>query len=90
MTTKKKAARAGTRTASRDALDSRNPTRIDSLIGWCNLVKPSRNRQQERGWQSGTAMKAQFKKMIVRLAVCGLTPASFATWLIQRGGLKDA
>lgn len=35
-------------------------------------------------------MKAQFKEMIVRLAVWGLIPASFATWLIQRGGLKDA
>jgi hypothetical protein len=35
-------------------------------------------------------MKAQLKKVIVRLAVWGLIPASFAAWLIQRGGLKDA
>ncbi len=35
-------------------------------------------------------MKAQFKEMIVLLAAWGLIPASFATWLIQRGGLKDA
>jgi hypothetical protein len=40
--------------------------------------------------ERGAAMKAQFKEMIVRLAVWGLIPASFATWLIQRGGLKDA
>lgn len=41
--------------------------------------------------EMGTAMKAQIKVMIVRLAVWGgLIPAGFATWLIQRGGLKDA
>ena len=62
MTTKKKAARAGTRTASNTAFDSRNPTPIHSGL----------------------------KAAIVRLAVWGLIPASFATWLIQRGGLKDA
>jgi len=32
-------------------------------------------------------MKAQFKEMIVRVAMSGLIPAGFATWLIQRGGL---
>jgi len=42
------------------------------------------------GMERGAAMKAKFKGMIVRLAVWGLIPASFATWLIQRGGLKDA
>jgi len=40
--------------------------------------------------QRGAAMKAQLKEMIVRLAMWGLIPASFATWLIQRGGLEDA
>jgi hypothetical protein len=40
--------------------------------------------------ERGAAMKAQFKKMIVRLAVWGLIPAGLATWLIQRGGLIDA
>jgi len=35
-------------------------------------------------------MKSLLKEMIVRLAVWGVIPASFATWLIQRGGLKDA
>ena len=33
--------------------DSRNHTETDPLIGWFNLAKPSRNRQQKRGWQRG-------------------------------------
>ena len=33
--------------------DSRNHTATDPLIGWFNLAKPSRNRQQKRGWQRG-------------------------------------
>ena len=37
-----------------------------------------------------TPIHSGIKAAIVRLAVCGLIPASFATWLIQRGGLKDA
>jgi hypothetical protein len=54
MTTKKKAAWAGTRTASNTAFDSRNYTAsTDPLVGWFNLVKPSRNRQMKRGWQRG-------------------------------------
>ena len=53
MATKKKAARAGTRTASNTAFDSRNHTATDPLIGWFKLAKPSRNRQQKRGWQRG-------------------------------------
>ena len=35
-------------------------------------------------------MRAHIKLAIVRLAVWGLIPADFATWLIQRGGLSDA
>jgi len=37
-----------------------------------------------------TAIHSGIKAAIVRLAVWGVIPASFATWLIQRGGLKDA
>lgn len=33
--------------------DSHNHTGTDPLIGWFNLAKPSRNRQQKRGWQRG-------------------------------------
>ena len=33
--------------------DSRNHTESDPLIGWFNPAKPSRNRQQKRGWQRG-------------------------------------
>ncbi len=35
-------------------------------------------------------MKSQLKKVIVVLAVWGLIPAGFATWLIHRGGLTHA
>jgi hypothetical protein len=51
MTNKTKSRGAGTRTASTTALDSRNHTKTDPLIGWFNLAKPSRDRQQKRGWQ---------------------------------------
>ena len=37
-----------------------------------------------------TRIHSSIKVTIVRLAVWGLIPASFATWLIQRGGLEDA
>ena len=40
------------------------------------------------GWFG--AARAQLKAMIVRFAVAGLIPSGFATWLIQRGGLRDA
>ena len=33
--------------------DSHNHTGTDPLIGWFNVAKPSRNRQQKRGWQRG-------------------------------------
>jgi len=37
-----------------------------------------------------TQIHPGIKAAIVRLALWGVIPASFATWLIQRGGLKDA
>lgn len=37
-----------------------------------------------------TAIHSVVKAVIVRLALWGLIPAGFATWLIQRGGLKNA
>lgn len=37
-----------------------------------------------------TAIHPSIKALIVRLALWGLIPAGWATWLIQRGGLKDA
>ena len=52
MSNNKKAAQvAGTGTASKYAFDNRNHTAIGQLIGWFNLAKPSRNRQQKRGWK---------------------------------------
>jgi len=37
-----------------------------------------------------TPIHSGIKAAIVRLALWGVIPARFATWLIQRGGLKDA
>ena len=51
MTIKTKG-RAPKRNATPKTTDSRNHT-TDPLIGWFNLAKPSRNRQQKRGWQRG-------------------------------------
>lgn len=52
MKSNKKAAQvAGTGTASKTTFDSCNHTGSDPLIGWFNLAKPSRNRQQKRGWK---------------------------------------
>lgn len=48
MTTKKKAARAGTRTASNTAFDSRNHTATDALVGWFKLGMRAIKRQQKR------------------------------------------
>lgn len=53
MADKKKPHTAGTGTASKHTFDSRNHTGVDPLLGWNNLAKPSRNRQQKRGWQRG-------------------------------------
>ena len=52
MQAKEKAAKvAGTGTASKTTFDRRNDTKADPLIDWFNLAKPSRNRQQKRGWK---------------------------------------
>lgn len=37
-----------------------------------------------------TPIHSGIKAAIVRLAVWGVIPSGFATWLIQRGGMKDA
>lgn len=36
-----------------------------------------------------TPIHSSIKAAILRLAVWGVVPAGFATWLIERGGLKD-
>lgn len=41
------------RNATPKTTDSRNRTGSDLLIVGLNLAKPSRNRQQKRGWQRG-------------------------------------
>jgi hypothetical protein len=37
-----------------------------------------------------TAIRSRIKAGIVRLAVWGVVPVDFASWLIRRGGLTDA
>ena len=75
MKNQKKAARAGTRTASNTAFDSRNHTGSDPLISWSNLAKPSLNRQQKRGWkrnqrgQIDYALAGQLALLLVILAL---------------------
>ena len=49
--TKNNKGRAPKRDATPKTTDSRDHTGTDTLIGWLNLAKPSRNRQQKRGWR---------------------------------------
>lgn len=51
--TKNNKGRAPNRDATPESSDSRTENGTDPLIGWFNLAKPSRNRQQKRGWQRG-------------------------------------
>ncbi len=53
MTNKKKAAPAGTGTASKTTFDKHHHIAADPFLGWFDLAKPSRIRQQKRGWQKG-------------------------------------
>ena len=75
MMTKEKAVQAGTGTASNTALDSQNHTGSDPLIGWFNLAKPSRNRQQKRRWkrnqrgQIDSELAGQLALLLVLLAL---------------------
>ncbi len=49
--TKNNRGRAPGKDATPKTADSRNHTGTDPLIGWLNFAKPSRNRQQKRGWR---------------------------------------
>ena len=51
--TKNNKGRAPDQNATPKAADSLERTVTDPLIAWFNLAKPSRNRQQKRGWQRG-------------------------------------
>lgn len=51
MMTKKKPHTAGTGTVSGIAFDNQNHTAPAPLMGRFELAKPSRNRQQKRGWK---------------------------------------
>ncbi len=57
MTRQGKGRNGGNRATQNTALDARHDTgSADPLAGWFALasnVKPSRNRQQKRGWQRG-------------------------------------
>ena len=81
MTNQKKAAGAGTPTASNTAFDSRNHTGSDPLIGWFNLAKPSRDRQTKRGWkrnQRGQIDSAVAGQLALLLVLLGLIVAGVA------------
>lgn len=75
MTSKKKAARAGTHTASNTAFDTRNHTAPDPLPGWFNLAKPSHSRQKKRGLKQNQrgqidyALAGQLALLLVSLAL---------------------
>ena len=55
--------------------DSHNHTGTDPLIGWFNIAKPSRSRQQKRGWkrnqrgQIDYALAGQLTLLLVILAL---------------------
>jgi len=56
MTPKNNKPRNGGNRAGRESTtknDTPNHIVFDPLLGWFNLAKPSRNRQQKRGWQRG-------------------------------------
>lgn len=63
-----------TKTKSRNGGDRPAPKTTDSRN--CTAIDSSVK----------AAIKAAIKTAIVRLAVWGVIPAGFATWLIQRGG----
>ena len=51
--TKNNKGRAPGKDTAPKTTDSRNHTGTDPLIGRCNLARPSRKRQQRRGWHRG-------------------------------------
>ena len=72
MTDKKKPHTAGTGTASKTAFDSRHSNGSDPLLGWFNLAKPSRNRQQKRSWKLGKQRGRMNAYLAGQLALLGL------------------
>jgi hypothetical protein len=77
--TEKNKGRSGGDRPTPSTSQHRNPTVIDPLSGQLSTAKSSLD-----------SLHSLLKEMIVRVAVWGLMPASFATWVIQRGGLNDA
>jgi hypothetical protein len=51
--TKNNKGRVPVQNPTRKTADSRNHTVTDPLMGWFNLVKPSRDRLQKRSWKRG-------------------------------------
>lgn len=49
--TKKNKGRALDKDAIPKTTDSLNHTRTELMMGWFKIAKPSRNRQQKRGWK---------------------------------------
>lgn len=74
MVDKKKPHTAVTGTASKTTFDKRNHTGVDPLLGWHELAKPSRNRQQKTGWKhrSRGRIDPTMAAEIVLLAIAAL------------------
>ena len=80
--TKNNKGRAPNQDATPKTTDSRNHTGSDPLIGWFNLAKPSRNRQQKsawkrrsRGWINPTMAADIVLLVIVALLILGVIHA---------------
>lgn len=84
MIAKGKAGRGATRPASKTAFTERNSTAPDPLIGWFDLAKPSRNRQQKRTWKRGNQRGRIDAHLVAHLALF------FILALLIVGGLANA
>jgi hypothetical protein len=84
MSSKEKAARAGTQTASDTAFDKADSTSFDHLQGWIDLIKPSRNRQQKSSWKRGN-QQGRIDAYLLALLVL-----MFISALLIVGGLAHA
>ena len=51
MTTKEKARNGGDRASQQGRTSNRDSIPFEPQQGWFNLAKPSRDRQQKRGWK---------------------------------------
>jgi hypothetical protein len=75
--------RSGGDRPTQKTTDSRNHTGADPLIGWFNLAKPLRNRQQKRGWKRGNQRGRMDATLAALLALLAAICIFFA-WGVTR------